>query len=199
MDLLDSKDFIEEITNGGLSFFCSEHAFVKTSFFEIIYNSSVHPVFYFDFDMLFSGYLTAKIIQTKNNKITIIHPNRHDWNNMLSEVLGKISLQKSIVIIDSLNGFVTLFDDIESSKFVNSCIMLLDAIGSNTSSSILVGAIAKFKKDEGWFLVPTSRRIAWSKNSTICSLKESSTHITVDKIEKTLTSKSCKVFIKKTK
>lgn len=195
VDLVDFDEFIKEIMKGGLNFFYSDNAFVKSSFFEILTNYLDYHIFYFDFDLLFSGYVSAKITHVNTNKISIIRPDRNNWNDTLSNILQEISLQRSIVIIDSLNGFFTLFDEIESSKFVNSCIMLLKAIGSNTNSSIIVGAISKFKKDEGWFLVPTSRRIMESKNSNRYFLREFDSFIIIDEIKKSLVVRSTKVSV----
>lgn len=192
--LIEIDEFMKRVMKNELNFFYSDSAFVKTAFFEMLSNSSVVPVYYFDFDLLFSGYVSAKIIHVNDNKIRIIQPNSDNWNNILSDILQKISLQKSLVIIDSLNGFFTLFDKIESSKFLNSCIMLLSSLSRNTNSSVIVGAISKFNKDDGWLLVPTSRRIMESKNSVRYSLSKYDSHIIIDMIEKTTEKRSFKVL-----
>lgn len=194
INLIGFNDLNEKVVKSGLNFFYFDNAFLKTSVFDELINTSVIPVFYFDFDLLFSGYVSTNFLQINSN-ITIIRPNRDDWDYVLSDVIQKISLQKSLVIIDSLNGLFTIFDDIESSRFVNSCIMLLNSLGNNVGSSIIVGTIAKFRKEDGWVLVPTARRIMNIKNSKRFSLKESDSQIVIQQIENNSVKDSYKILI----
>lgn len=191
MSLIRIDEFFSDILKSGLNFFYSDSAFVKTKFFETMINNNKYPVFYFDFDLLFSGYISSKFLELKNDTTTIIQPEKEEWNNNFSGVLQKISLEKSIIVIDSLNGFFTLFDKIESTRFVNSCIMLLNSLCFNTKSIVIIGALSKFRDDDGWVLVPTSRKIIDVKVSTQCFLKEVDSQIIVDimnknKVERTL-------------
>ena len=43
-----------------------------------------------------------------------------------------------------------MFDDLESARFINSCIMLLASVGKQTSSSIVIVAMARKKENNEW-------------------------------------------------
>ena len=72
-------------------------------------------------DLLYSGYIESKIIQHKEN-LTIFQPNNLNWKEKLAEISNKISKEEFLIIIDSFNGIYNIFDDLESARFVNSCI-----------------------------------------------------------------------------
>ena len=102
---------------------CSE-PFNKAEFLIHLINSTNFPIIFVDFDFLYSGYVKSGMIEKKNN-ITIMQPNKDNWNETLTEVLSKKSQEKFLIIIDSLNGIYNMFDDLDSVRFVNSSLMLL--------------------------------------------------------------------------
>ncbi len=64
-----------------------------------------------------------------------------------------------MIIIDSFNGIYNLFDDLESARFVNSCIMLLSSLGKQSDSTIIITTMARKKDDDEWILSPGGKHI----------------------------------------
>ncbi|MCH7560530.1 MAG: hypothetical protein IIC67_04030, partial [Thaumarchaeota archaeon] len=114
---------------------CSE-TFHKAEFLNRLINSVENPIIFVDMDLLYTGYVESGMIQKKNN-VTIFHPDKESWKKELLEIITKVSKKKFLVIIDSFNGVYNMFDDLESARFINSCIMLLSSVGKQTSSSIV--------------------------------------------------------------
>ncbi|MEW6044310.1 MAG: hypothetical protein AB1608_08600 [Thermoproteota archaeon] len=141
---------------GSISF---ENAITKTYFFHKVAAVADIPAIYFDFDLLYSGYLAANILPQHQNMI--VHQPREDtWKKLLAEVLEQISQKRHLIIIDSLNGFFTvLADQKDAGKVINNALILLASIGEKSDSTVLVGSISKYKKDEGWVLYAVGRHI----------------------------------------
>ena len=122
-------------------------------------------------DLLYTGYIESGMIQKKNN-VTIFHPDKIDWKEKLSEIILKVSKEKFLVIIDSFNGVYNVFDDLESGRFVNSCIMLLSSLGKQANSSVVVTTMARKKEDSGWILSPGGKQILKSGKTGVYFLKK---------------------------
>jgi hypothetical protein len=85
---------------------------------------------------------------------------------MIKEILVKASLSKTIIIIDSLNGLYNILNRKKNiGKMVMSIIMLLASIAKMTKSYIIVTSMVRYKKEEGWTLSPTGKRLIETKNS----------------------------------
>jgi len=136
-------------------------AFSKTKFMSKIMESFQIPIIYLDFDLLFSGYFENNHI-TKPSKFEVIKPNANNFIELLPNILTKISSQKTILILDSLNGLYSFQNDDNPSRFVNSLIMLLSANLKFSQSILFVTCLAQ-KKDDAWIL-PTGRHILEFEN-----------------------------------
>ena len=77
-----------------------------------------------------------------------------------------------MIIIDSFNGIYNLFDDLESARFVNSCIMLLSSLGKQTNSTIVITAMARKKENSEWILSPGGKHIMKSTKMEIYFLRK---------------------------
>ena len=120
----------------------------------------------------------------KNENVMIYSSNKKNWEKDLKETIKKITKEKTLVILDSLNGIYNLFDDLESIRFINSVIMLLSSISRNTQAQILVTAMTT-KNDEGeWILSPNGNHLFDSKNSRNYYLVESETDLIIKIINK---------------
>ena len=115
---------------------CS-NSFHKIEFLSKLFIFEKNPIIFVDMDLLYSGYIESKIIKQKKD-LVIFRPNKLDWKEKLSEIICKISEKEFLIIIDSFNGIYNLFDDLESARFVNSCLMLLSALGKQSDCSIVV-------------------------------------------------------------
>ena len=136
----------------------SSNSFHKMEFLNKIISSTKNPIIFVDMDLLYSGYIESKIIQHKEN-LTIFQPNNLNWKEKLAEISNKISKEEFLIIIDSFNGIYNIFDDLESARFVNSCIMLLSSLGKQSNSTIIITAMARKKENSEWILSPGGKKI----------------------------------------
>ena len=172
---------------------CSE-PFHKTEFLYRLINSVENSIILVDMDLLYSGYVESEMIQKKDNLI-IFNPEKTDWKEKLLEILTKVSKEKILVIIDSFNGVYNIFDDLESVRFINSCIMLLSTLGKNSDSSIIVTAMARKKENNEWVVSPGGKQIIKSKNTGVYFLKKIEEELILSNINNT----NSKIYKIKTK
>ena len=149
---------------------CS-NSFHKIEFLNKIIRSTKNPIIFVDMDLLYSGYIESKMIQEKEN-LMIFQPSNLNWKEKLSEIITKISKKEFLIIIDSFNGIYNLFDDLESARFVNSCIMLLSSLGKQTNSTIVITAMARKKENSEWILSPGGKHIMKSTKMEIYFLRK---------------------------
>jgi len=86
-----------------------EDSFAKTAFFTKEIPNWKTPIFYFDFDLQYTGFVNAGITPSLKN-LTILHPENGSLHEDLKSVIEKISKTKSLVNIDSLNGYFNLLE-----------------------------------------------------------------------------------------
>ena len=157
--------------------------FLKTEFLNKLIDSDTFPVIFLDFDLLYSGYIFSGMIK-KNENVKIIRSSKINWEKDLKEVIKKISEEKVLVILDSLNGVYNMFDEIESTRFINAIIMLLSSVARYTKSIIVATAMA-IKNDDGeWILSPGGRHLMDSKKLGMYYLGMSETSLNLNSIEK---------------
>jgi hypothetical protein len=150
--------------------------YVKTVFFIKLVDWLDLPIIYLDFDLLYSGYVTAKIIP-KHDKLELFQPTRDNWNDLFRNIITSISKHRSVLILDSLNGFFSLFNNKKDvGMFVNSYIMLIAAIAKMTDSNVVVASMAK-REDQGWVLSTIGRQIIDAKNMSKIQLKRENSKI----------------------
>ena len=149
---------------------CS-NSFHKIEFLNKIIRPTKNPIIFVDMDLLYSGYIESKMIQKKENMI-VFQPSNLNWKEKLSEIITKVSKKEFLIIIDSFNGIYNLFDDLESARFVNSCIMLLSSLGKQTNSTIVITAMARKKENSEWILSPGGKHIMKSTKMEIYFLRK---------------------------
>ena len=81
--------------------------------------------------------------------------------------------------IDSFNGIYNLFDDLESARFVNSCLMLLSALGKQSDCSIVVTGMAKKNDSFEWILSPGGKHIMKLSETNVYYLKKIENNLTI--------------------
>jgi len=160
---------------------CSE-PFHKAEFLNRLINSIKSPIIFVDMDLLYTGYVESGMIQKKDNVI-IFHPNKASWREKLSEIISKVSKEKFLVVIDSFNGVYSIFDDLESARFINSCIMLLSSVGRQTSSSVVITTMARKKENNEWVLLPGGKQIIKSEKTGIYFLKKIENSLVISTLE----------------
>ncbi len=139
--------------------------FLKAGFISKLVNETKTEILYIDLDLLYSGYVTSGTLVRQEN-LTLYQPTEDTIEDMLTEILVKASISQVLVIIDSINGlFNTLNYKKQAGKAVASIVMLLASTIRQTNSSLVLASIARYKKEEGWILSPTGKRLIETKNS----------------------------------
>ena len=162
---------------------CSE-PFYKIEFLNRLINSVENLIIFVDMDLLYTGYIESGMIQKKEN-LVVFHPNKESWKEKLSEIITQTSKEEILVIIDSFNGVFNMFDDLESARFINSCIMLLASLGRNTNSSIIVTAMVRKKENGDWVISPGGKQIIKSEKTGMYFLKKIEENLIISNLEKT--------------
>ena len=160
---------------------CSK-PFHKIEFLNRLINSTEGPVIIVDMDLLYTGYVQSGMIQKKDN-VMIFCLDKTNWEKKLSEIISKVSKERFLVVIDSFNGVYNEFDDLESSRFINSCVMLLASIGNHMKSSILITGMARKKENSDWVLSPGGKHIIKSEKTGIYYLKKSANDLIIRSLD----------------
>jgi len=149
-----------------------ENSFAKAKFLTKTIEKWDIPTFYLDFDLLYSGYVKANMIPTLKN-VTLLWPNSENLRDNLESVIEKISMTKSVVVIDSLNGFFNTLEDDDAGMLINSFIMMLASSAKNTKSIILVGSLSKLNEENEFVLHSSGRHVIDNKHMKKIQLVES--------------------------
>ena len=150
-----------------------ENSFAKAKFLTKTIEKWDIPTFYLDFDLLYSGYVKANMVPTLKN-VTLLWPNSENLRDNLESVIEKISMTKSVVVIDSLNGFFNTLEDDDAGMLINSFIMMLASSAKNTKSIILVGSLSKLNDENEFVLYSSGRHVIDNKHMKKIQLVESS-------------------------
>lgn len=164
--------------------------FLKAGFISKLVQDTELQVLYLDLDLLYSGYLVSGTTSISNN-VTLFQPTSETLYKMIKEILVKASLSKTIIIVDSLNGLFNILNRKKNvGKTVMSIIMLLASIAKMTKSYLVVGSMVRYKKEEGWIMSPTGKRLVETKNSKKILLEHEKEGILLS-----IPSDSCKLVI----
>ena len=136
-----------------------DDSFVKTAFFTKEIPNWEIPIFYFDFDLQYTGLVRAgKTPQSKN--LTLIDPENGGLHDDLKSVIEQTSKKKSLIIIDSQNGFFNVLEgNKDLGRLINSFLMLLVSSARHTKSTIIVGILSKLNEENKWVLYNTGRHV----------------------------------------
>ena len=149
-----------------------ENSFAKAKFLTKTIEKWDIPTFYLDFDLLYSGYVKANMVPILKN-VTLLWPNSENLRENLESVIEKISMTKSVVVIDSLNGFFNILEDDDAGMLINSFIMMLVSSAKNTKSIILVGSLSKLNEENEFVLYSSGRHVIDNKHMEKIQLVES--------------------------
>ena len=149
-----------------------ENSFAKAKFLTKTIEKWDIPTFYLDFDLLYSGYVKANMVPTLKN-VKLLWPNSENLRENLESVIEKISMTKSVVVIDSLNGFFNILEDDDAGMLINSFIMMLASSAKNTKSIILVGSLSKLNEENEFVLHSSGRHVIDNKHMEKIQLVES--------------------------
>ena len=157
-----------------------EDSFTKTSFFTREVSNCKVPIFYIDFDLQYTGFVKSGITQEMEN-LTLLCPENGSLREGLKSIIANITNERSLIIIDSLNGLFNVFEgQNDTGRLVNSFLMLLVSAANHTKSTIMVGILSKLNEDR-WVLYNTGRAVIDNKHFTKIQLtkKENNTLATL--------------------
>lgn len=158
--------------------------FLKAGFIAKLVEDLKLDVLYLDLDLLYSGYIVSGMIKTPQN-LTLFQPTFEVLNNTLAKILVDLSTKKSVVIIDSLNGLFNMLNKKKDiGKLVTSYVMLLASIAYSTGSYVVITSMVRFKKEEGWVLSPTGKRLIEAKNAEQILLEKNDQGIVLNFLDK---------------
>ena len=136
-----------------------DDSFAKTAFFTKEIPNWEIPIFYFDFDLQYTGFVSAGVTSPLKN-LTLLYPENGSLREDLKSVIEKISKTRSLVIIDSLNGFFNLLEGKKDlGRLINSFLMLLVSSAKHTKSTVIVGALSRLNDENKWILYNTGRHV----------------------------------------
>ena len=137
-----------------------DDSFAKTAFFRNQIPNWEIPIFYFDFDLQYTAFVRAGRTPTLKNLTLFGNQENDSFRKDLKSVIEKISNTKSLVIIDSLNGFFNLLEGRKDiGRLINSFLMLLVSSAKHTKSTVMVGALSKLNDENKSILYNTGRRV----------------------------------------
>ena len=154
-----------------------EDSFTKTSFFTREISNWKVPIFYLDFDLQYTAFVKSGITQEMEN-LNLLHPENGSLREGLKSVIAKISREKSLIVIDSLNGFFNILEgNKDLGRLVNSFLMLLVSAANHSKSTIIVGTLSKLNEEGKWVLYNTGRSVIDNEHFTKIQLtrKENNT------------------------
>ena len=179
----DNLQIIDILEQNTLNIIFYENSFTKTTFFVKTLSRLDIPIFYLDFDLLYSGFVKSGQTPLSKNT-TLLCPNADNLHENLKSVIDKISKIKSLVIIDSLNGFFNLLEDRkDTGQIINSFIMLLVSSAKNANSIVVIGSLSKLINENEWVLYNTGRHVIENKHMTKIQLTESNGNIIVKNLK----------------
>ena len=159
----------QSLTSSSSSLLFYENAFSKIMLLQPIASTQNLPTLYVDLDFLFSGYVKSQLVSIPN--LTLFNTLESDINEILPEILTKISKEPHLVIFDSINGlYNTLSNNPDSGRVVNSMLMLLARNVIFSHSILIISALAG-KKEEKW-LLPNGRQILENENMKKFSISD---------------------------
>ena len=154
-----------------------DDSFAKTAFFTKEIPNWEIPIFYFDFDLQYTGFVRAGVTPPLKN-LTFLNPENGSLREDLKFVIEKISKKRSLIIIDSFNGFFNILEgEKDIGRLINSFLMLLASSGNHTKSTVLVGILSKLNDENKWVLYNTGRRVIDSEHFTKIQLIKSENSI----------------------
>ena len=154
-----------------------DDSFAKTAFFTKEIPNWEIPIFYFDFDLQYTGFVRAGITPLPKN-LTLLCPESRSLLEDLKSVIEKISKKRSLIIIDSLNGFFNLLEGKKDiGRIINSFLMLLVSSAKHTESTVIVGVLSKLDDENKWILYNTGRHVIENEHFTKIQISRTENNI----------------------
>ena len=137
-----------------------DDSFIKTSFFTRQISNWDIPIFYFDFDLQYTGFVKSGLVPEIKN-LTLFYPENGNLREDLGSVIKQSSQKRSLIIVDSLNGFFNVLEgkELNPGRLINSFLMLLISSARQSKSTVIVGILSKLNEEKKWVLYNTGRSV----------------------------------------
>ena len=178
----DISQVQSEFSERNPNFVLSSNPFVKTEFLHKLVESMGLPILFLDCDLLYSGYVASGIIK-KNDKLEFFVTTKSSLNNNIKQIVKKIENEKSLIILDSLNGLYNMFDELEYVRFINATIMLLSTVAKYSKSIIIITGMARKNDSNEYVLSPTGRHVVKIKKAGFYELELSETSLILNAMD----------------
>jgi len=152
------EDALSESFPSSINSVLCDNAFTKESVIQKIVEMSAMPAVVLDFDLLYTGYAKSSMV-AKPEGLRTYSPTRDEWESVLEEIILRVSGEPTLVIVDSLNGFFSVFDGKDSGRYANACMMMMSSCASASGGKVFLCSVARLKEGEGWILQPVGRRV----------------------------------------
>lgn len=160
----NSINLINLISQKNINSILYSDPFLKAGFLSKLVTETKSSIQYIDLDLLYSGYAASGAIPSQEN-ITLYQPTEDTIADVLTEILVKASSSQVLIIIDSINGLFNVLNYEKGvGRTVASIVMFFASIIRQTNSSIVIASMARYKKEEGWVLSPTGKRLVETKS-----------------------------------
>ncbi len=172
-------DVLTLLKKNTLNYLLYEEPASKINILSQIMNNCNTPTLYLDFDLLYSGYINTGLIKM-NEKVVIKTPTSYTWKDALLSAMNYTSNQRSIIVLDSLNGLSSMLKR-NSTRIIYAHIMLLGLVARHSKSTVVIPCMAKKNEKKEWTVAITGGKIInlenvtkihlkWSKKETIVSV-----------------------------
>lgn len=169
LDKNHKQKIFDHIQKKPFNLIFTQQPFLKQVFLQKLTTIEI-PIIYLDFDLLYSGYQKMGLIK-KNQNLQLYQIYPENLQKKIIETIQIISKKRTLVILDSLNGFYNLYDDINVGRKINAYLMLLYTFAEQSNSIIICSCIAKQKENE-LILVPLNRHVWHSEKMNVINLKK---------------------------
>ena len=143
-----------------------DDSFTKTAFFTKEISNWEIPIFYLDFDLQYTGFVKSGVTPKMKN-LSLLCPENGSLREGLKSLIAKISRERSLIIIDSLNGFFNALEgDKDLGRVVNSFVMLLVSAANHTKSTIIVGVLSRLNEENRRVLYNSGRSVIDNEHFT---------------------------------
>ena len=111
----------------------------------------------------------------------MLYPENDSLREDLKSVIEKISKTRSLVIIDSLNGFFNILEgNKDLGRLINSFLALLVSSAKHAKSTVIVGILSKLDDENKWILYNTGRRVLENEHFTKIQLIKSENNLLIN-------------------
>lgn len=160
-------DFQKILSSRGLNTLIFTDPYAKLCFTALLC-SLYKKTLYVDLDTTFTAFLQSDLIRP-TGKVVAYLPSDGQLVPILKEAIASVD-NNSIVILDSVNSFYSLFRTNEKNlgslnHLLSVVLMLLVRRGLDEGAPVLATSMLRYRQSSGWVQSPASRRLLQNKSA----------------------------------